>query len=391
MKLVILTGWYPNQVVVEDGLSVRNQAKALWDSGINVSVVSISMMRQYASKGIFFPKIRKTFYEELPQYSIEGFHPSRNGRLLFEHYNRLVFHPFNRYIEEKGLPDLIHVHNYTTGLAALWLKQKYNIPYIITEHSTSFMDDWVPLSHRSYIEEIFQGAEDVFGVSTALAKAMEQYAGQEVKVLPNFIDTDLFTPTDASKKIHQAPRLITVSTLNKRKQVDILIESMPVILDKLPGTTLHIVGYGEEERSLKRLVSKLDLEQHIFFEGPASQLEVAEHLQNSALYVSASRTETFGVVYVEALACGLPVVALDSGGVRDMVEHGVNGYIVNEEKKIAKYILKALSVYASFDRKQIVENCRRGFGIPSNVERHKNLYAQIRARYSSDTATKKDV
>ena len=391
MKLVILTGWYPNQVVVEDGLSVRNQAKALWDAGIDVSVVSISMMRQYASKGIFFPKITKTFYEGLPQYSIEGFHPSRNGRLLFEHYNRLVFHPLNRYIKERGLPDLIHVHNYTIGMAALWMKQKHNIPFVVTEHSTSFMDGWVPKSHRPYIEQIFEGAEEVFGVSTALAEAMRHYTNKEVKVLPNFIDTDLFTPVIETEQINRPPRLITVSTFNQRKQVNVLIEAMPKVLEEYPGTTLDIVGYGEKEASLKSLVSRMDLEKQVIFQGPASQAEVANHLRSSGLYVSASKTETFGVVYTEALACGLPVVALDSGGVRDMVEHGVNGYIVHEEKDLTKYILKALSTYSSFDTEQIVERCRQAFGIPSNVKRHKDLYAQIQARYSSDTTTKEDV
>lgn len=377
MKIAILTGWYPNSIIEEDGLPVRTQSKSLLEAGLDVSVVSVSLMRHFFKLSRFENRYHRGDYQGLREYRLEGFHPSKRGSLLFKHYTRQILKSFQVYLNDQGLPDLIHVHSYSAGLAAIKIKKKYGIPYILTEHSTSFIDEWVAKSHIKFIKKIFESAERIFAVSLALSNAMQIYSTKKIEVMPNFIDEELFCRPSVQPVFEEGPQLITVSTFTERKQIPLLIKAMPLILKSYPNVKLNIVGYGPEEYNLKALVHELNLFSNIIFKGPATQSEVAALMKENHLFVCASHTETFGVVYVEALACGLPVVAIDSGGVRDIVQDGVNGFIVKQERKLYVKIIEALDNYENYDQEEIVRTCVENFGTVNNVERHKELYTSI--------------
>lgn len=376
MKIGILTGWYPNKIVAEDGLSVRNQAVAMHQAGWDVSVLSINMMRQYLNLGIGSRTLSKSTHHGLKEYRLEGFHPSIRTYWLLKNYNRLARKLAQYYLDQEGRPDLLHVHNYPAGLLALWIKEKHGIPYVLTEHSTHFMTGKVPKSHRLLLDQILANSSGNYAVSSALASAMQDHTGHEIGTLGNYIDTDLFAPA-RHRPAEASPTLVTVSTLIPRKQVHLLIAAMPLIRKQHAGCQLHIVGYGPSEAELKAQAAELGMTDAITFLGPRDQKGVAAALQAGDLFVNASHTETFGVVYAEAMACGLPVVALDSGGIRDIVSDGLDGYVVREAKDLASAIIKALDRESQWDRAAIRNRCLSRYGIPALLDSHLALYQSI--------------
>jgi 1,2-diacylglycerol 3-alpha-glucosyltransferase len=128
--------------------------------------------------------------------------------------------------------------------------------------------------------------------------------------------------------------LLYVGRLGKEKSVDFLIKSFKLIYDKNPNTVLVLVGEGSEQAALKRLVNKLQLKNNVIFFGSVMHHDVAKVYADADIFVFASRTETQGLVLLEALASGLPVVAVNDEAFENVINIGKNGYLVRPETKM---------------------------------------------------------
>ena len=377
MKVLICTGWYPNPIYREDGLSVRNQALMLSQAGLDVSVVSISLTGQWLAKGLFRNRCRKTDYHSVPEFRLEGPFPKKRIGWLWRRYNKAAQKMLLSVINNHGRPDVIHLHNHMIGPAALHVSQSLSIPLVYTEHSTALMSNGLPPAQRQFLPSLASHAYSA-GVSSALARAMQLQTGTTIEVLPNFIDTDIFY-FDGSSPQREGIHLITVSVLILRKQIDLLLHIFADVVDHFPTATLTIVGYGPEEENLRQLVHSLGLVESVHFTGPLDQVAVAEALRAADLFVSASKLETFGVMYVEALACGLPVVALDSGGVRDIVQSPELGIVLSDMDEFQQGLVKVMSDFSRYDRKYISRWVHQHFGKAAIVDRHRYIYQSLLA------------
>lgn len=132
------------------------------------------------------------------------------------------------------------------------------------------------------------------------------------------------------------PVVVCVSRLVPRKGQDMLIRALPTIRRRVPGAALLIVGGGPYRSTLQRLVRQAGLDRHVFFTGSVPWRELPAHYAAGDVYAMPCRTrnrgldvEGLGIVYLEASATGLPVVAGDSGGAPDAVREGETGYVVN--------------------------------------------------------------
>jgi Glycosyltransferase len=124
------------------------------------------------------------------------------------------------------------------------------------------------------------------------------------------------------------PMIIYVGRLVKLKKVENLIIAFKEVLSKIPDAELYIVGIGPQESMLKNLVEQLKIASKVHFTGYVSEEEKITLMKHAWVLVQPSVAEGFGLVLVEANACKTPVIAVDSGGPREVVRDGENGYLI---------------------------------------------------------------
>ncbi|HZE39835.1 MAG TPA: glycosyltransferase family 4 protein, partial [Stackebrandtia sp.] len=136
--------------------------------------------------------------------------------------------------------------------------------------------------------------------------------------------------------IGPVPVVVCVSRLVPRKGQDVLIEALPAVRRAAPGTVLLLVGGGPYAKALRRKASALGVGGAVVLAGPVPDADLPAHFAAGDVFAMPCRTrrggldvEGLGVVYLEAAATGLPVIAGDSGGATDTVRHGETGYVVN--------------------------------------------------------------
>ncbi|MBJ7349216.1 glycosyltransferase family 4 protein [Rhodococcus fascians] len=184
-------------------------------------------------------------------------------------------------------------------------------------------------------------------------------ASAALEHLPPGVDTERFVPDDAARTELRAryglgdrPTVLCLSRLVPRKGQDFLIRALPEIRRAVDGAVLVIVGGGPYENTLRELVRSTGMEQHVVFTGTVPSAELAAHHTIADVFAMPSRTrgagldvEGLGIVYLEASACGVPVVAGMSGGAPEAVQHNKTGLVVDgtSVSSIADAIVTILS------------------------------------------------
>jgi phosphatidyl-myo-inositol dimannoside synthase len=211
-------------------------------------------------------------------------------------------------------------------------------------------------------------------ISGSLSKKASQ---QMVKIAPG-IDTEHFSPQDSSELrkelgIDDKKVIVSVGRLVHRKGQDHLIESMPEVLKQVPDAHLLLVGKGPYLEHLAKLVALHKVQNHVSFIGRIQYADLPRFICAGDIFAMPSRSrlaglevEGLGIVYLEASACGLPVVAGNSGGAPDAVVEGVTGLVVDgtNNNQIAAAIISLLTnpkksqEMGAAGRNWIVENWR---------------------------------
>ncbi len=127
---------------------------------------------------------------------------------------------------------------------------------------------------------------------------------------------------------HERPIILTVNHLHPRKRIDLLIRAMPAVLEKYPAALAVIVGQGAAEAELRQLVGQLGLDKNLFFAGFVPEAELPTMYAAANIYAHLGRAESFGLAVLEASTAGLPVVAVNEGGPREILRDGETGFLV---------------------------------------------------------------
>jgi glycosyltransferase involved in cell wall biosynthesis len=182
-------------------------------------------------------------------------------------------------------------------------------------------------------------------------------------------------------KIKKGHNLLFVGRLAQSKGVDIAIQSMKIIINKFPDATLTIVGEGDEYGHLKEIVQKFKLEKNIKFVGHHKINDVYTFYKESQIVLVPSVwEEPFGLVGVEALSIGRPVIASNIGGIPEWLEDGKSGYLVkpNNPNQIAKYVIKLLSDDNLLQTMSCnAHNSVKKFSIKKHINLLENKYQEI--------------
>jgi glycosyltransferase involved in cell wall biosynthesis len=228
----------------------------------------------------------------------------------------------NRYIAEYGKPDVVHAHNLMSGgLIARRIWMETGIPYVVTEHSSSFLSaSGIAERDIATLRLAASGAKAVVAVGSQLASSLVEVLGGNtsapIKVIPNVVDQRLLDL--AVRGDHPVYTVVGLGNLIPRKNFSLLIRAFAQA-DLPADARLVIGGEGSEGRRLKALAKSLLVGDRVEFTGSLDRQRVGQILQDADLFAHSADIETFGVVLIEALAVGLPVLATDSFGPRDIV------------------------------------------------------------------------
>mgnify|MGYP002639841111 FL=1 len=238
---------------------------------------------------------------------------------------------FKSYCETQGVPDVIHAHSALYGgRLALSIKKQFNIPFILTEHSSFLLQKKLPWWQLKMARAVYRNSYLNIAVSRYLKEKIQQNFNldkEKWRVLPNMINDSFFV-----SELHQPAKekfiFLIIGMLIHVKGHHKLLKAFALVSEQLSlGTKIRIVGDGPQKESLLNLAKELGIESQIEWHDSVPSTEIAHMIQDAHVIVSSSEAETFGLVLVEALALGRPVVALDSGGPRDIVNDSV-GFLI---------------------------------------------------------------
>ena len=248
-------------------------------------------------------------------------------------------------IEQEEL-DLLHVHYAIPhSTAALLAREATGVPYVVTLHGsdvTILGSD--PAYHRINTLSV-ERADAITAVSEFMAReAYERLGiGNDIQVIPNFVDADEYQPAPCLVFQEERERDIVithVSNFRPVKRVGDLVYAMKIVAKEVPNARLMLVGDGPDRHGIERLVDQLDLNENVLMTGYRS--DVSRILKCSDTLVLCSSTESAPLTVLEALSTGLPVIATHVGGVPEIVEDNVNGFLVEPKhpEGIAERILQ---------------------------------------------------
>jgi glycosyltransferase involved in cell wall biosynthesis len=281
-----------------------------------------------------------------------------------------------RYLRLFGRPDIVHAQNTIwAGHIARRVCEATRLPYVVTEHSSLFLMGKTPGGARGYIERALKKAARVLAVSSKLAESMKPFVrDREIEIVPNLVDLGFFTI--GSPRGETPYVFLAASHLNKNKGVDALVRSFACGFRGDRSTRLHIGGDGPERRSLEALVAELGVGEQVFFLGHLARTGVREAMWGANALVHPSHNETFGIVLIEALATGIPVIATRCGGPEDIVTEEL-GILVDpgsvEQLAAALRTMRATRRYSSADLR---ENVARRFGAEAVGRRLEGIYQE---------------
>ncbi len=271
-------------------------------------------------------------------------------------------------IKEEKYTLIVTPHILPLGMVCKLIKKYYDVPYIISLHGKDILLAEKSNRKRKHAIEILLNAKGIIANSNFTRGEVSRIISPEkrnINVLhpgsPQIFRTKE-KPKNIRKKynIHEdAPVLITVSRLDKRKGIDLVLEAMVKLVKVYPDLLYIVIGSGKERSNLHHQATKLSLRNNIKFIDKVDDDTLADYYSISDIFVMPARrigadVEGFGIVYLEAGFFSLPVIGTKTGGINDAIVHEKTGLLIRENDSKA--------VFASIDRLLSDKNWRVRMG-----------------------------
>lgn len=361
MRIFLIARGYPSQKDPQWGCFEKDQAEALRKAGHEVVVLSVDTRFRwyYRPLGITHRLVNGIHiydYFLVPGAITELFGKKVNMLVKNMQFSRL----FKHVLCIHGQPDLLYAHYMWTINFTMPIHLQYNIPLVGVEHWSEMGKEIVKPKVIELAKKTYPYINQLITVSESLKNNIKRWIGIDAVVVHNVIGKEF---TFQPKADPHPLAFVTTGSLIHRKGFDLLIEALHRVNSQLPkGWQCNIIGGGEKQAELQQQINQAQLQEHIHLVGQKNKQEIVQLLQQSDVFVLPSRSETFGVVYIEANACGLPIIATDCGGPKDIVTPQ-NGLLipVDDMESLANAILHMATYLSNYDRQAIATDCQARF------------------------------
>jgi L-malate glycosyltransferase len=312
---------------------------------------------------------------------------------LFEHppYNLALSVAIQNAVEQHDL-DLLHAHYAVPHATSAWIAKEMlgrdGFRIVTTLHGTDITLVGQDPSFQSLTQFSIRKSDGLTAVSEFLRRETHEHFDipmSDIEVIPNFVDLERYSrgayPCHRSKLAKEGEKIIThISNFRSVKRVDDVVRIFARIARTMPARLL-LVGDGPDRVKAHEVAEDEGVGDRVLFLG--KQNSVAELLACTDLFLLPSETEAFGLVALEAMACGVPVVATRTGGVPEVIDHGESGYLepVGDVNAMAEAGMGLLSDPALWQRFSAA--ARRGaerFSADRVVSQYEAFYTEVLAR-----------
>lgn len=390
-KVLVVSHMYPSQANRVGGIFVHEQVKALRAQGVDARVVSgepfwintLDPRRVKHALSIYRAQNIRAWehYDSVP---VIRFPYLVSGALPFQTHAATYTHGMMRqakWIREDFPFELVHSHTaYTDGTAGRWLARKFKVPFVITEHTGPFN----LLTRTAYLKHMTQkalnAADAIVAVSSALCRDIQNQirldSPARLSVIANLVNTEFFLPQ--TRQRDQLVNMLWVGHFVPVKRVPVLINAFARALNDHPHLRLRLAGDGEGVDDAQQRVHALGLADVVEFVGAASREQLVRYYRECDFLVISSESETFGVVAIEAMSCGRPVLTSRCGGPEDVVTHPLLGLTVGlSVEELAEGMLEMASHRDRFDERVIRAVTKLRFSAPRIADRLIGLYSTL--------------
>jgi glycosyltransferase involved in cell wall biosynthesis len=284
-------------------------------------------------------------------------------------------------------PDIVHIVNPAVlGLAGLYYSKSLRMPLIASYHThlPKYLEHYGLGMLEGVMWELLKAAHNQAQLnlctSTAMQEELTRHGIERVDVWQRGVDTELFQPHLASADMRsrltqghpESPLLLYVGRLSAEKEID----RIKPVLEAIPGARLALVGDGPYRQELEKHFAGTPTH----FVGYLTGVDLATAFASADAFIFPSRTETLGLVLLEAMAAGCPVVAANSGGIPDIVTDGVNGYLFDPKDDQGAIAATQRLLAQSTERETLRENARREaekWGWAAATRQLRNFYQAV--------------
>ena len=395
MKVLVLSHMYPSKFNEMNGIFVHEQVKALTAKGVEVQVISPVLWAPFpinylSPKWKNYSKIpKKTIYEGIniwhPRYLAfpRSWFFASSGQRMYLGIKDLVAK-----IYQEFQFDLIHAHvALPDGFAAIRVSEICNRPFIVTVHG---QDLQITLYRgkgcKKALYKVFKKARRVITVSNKLKKIAQNNIGFDEKIIV------IGNGVSLNNQIKDKNRIKTKSYLNQKtilsasnlitlKGIDLNLKAFALLINKYSDLKYQIIGDGPEKNRLRKLAADLGINNRVEFLGRLAHKEVLKYMAKADIFSLPSWNEGFGVVYIEAMVQGKPVMGCKGEGIEDFVEHGKTGMLV-EPKDVDSLVQTIDYLLSNPDearamgeraRKLVLENYTWGKNAEKTIEVYKEV------------------
>jgi glycosyltransferase involved in cell wall biosynthesis len=371
MNILILTHSYPDFNNKWQGVFIQEQVKAL------SNMHSITLLHFKVDYSHFAPFSNYSYFKnydgKFTEYEVtvnKSFPVINQLKFLLSTYNFII----KEILNQKQI-DIIHSHlSYPGGFLGTIIQKRKKIPNILTEHSwiRRYFRSWI---HKKCVLYALKNSSCIVAVSNALKDDISAFCKRSIMVVPNVVEVEKFSLSKVRKS-----GTLNIGILggmgNLRKGLDILLESVSLL--KNMDLMVHIGGDGILLDNFKKISKEFGVYEKCRFYGEILSADIVNFYSILDIFVLASRDETFGVVVVEALSCGLPVIATKCGGPQEIITKET-GVLVEKEnpEELARAIVFVSENLELYDRNFIRKYALEKYGQKAFVESLNKLYFEV--------------
>jgi glycosyltransferase involved in cell wall biosynthesis len=367
MKVLWLASWYPNRLDKFTGDFIQRQAQAVAQY-CNVQVIyikkDVSLLPNTTSAEITHTD---NLSEQIIYYNSYKTNFKPLDRLIsFLDYNRLYRKAVKQYFKESGKPDYVHAHvAMNAGVTARWIKKKWNIPYLVTEHWSGYYRQSVPsvfdydFLFRYLNKKVLKKADGFLPVTKDLGETVKKdFVDIPYHAIPNVVNSLFFKYKSSNPAKF---RFIHISFMSYEKNPEGIFTAAGLLKER--GYEFELLMLGNKSEKLSEMARQYNLTtEQVFFQDAVAYSEVAGEMQKASALLLFSRYENLPCVILEALCCGLPVISSRVGGIAEVIDKE-NGILVESEntKQLADAMQQLMDNYVVYNKEKIAATATEKF------------------------------